>query len=165
MQIRPLLPKTDHAEWLRMRLTLWPECSSEVHQLEMKQQLNLKPTANLSVELGSTPCSPSGCEAAVFVVDRGNGKLGGFAEVLIKTWAEGCHSGRVAFLEGWYIDKDLRRQGFGSKLITEVEAWARAKNCTEFASDTWPDNEQSHHAHLKLGFTEVIRMIHYRKDL
>jgi aminoglycoside 6'-N-acetyltransferase I len=146
MTIRPLQVKTDRAEWLRMRLTLWPECSPAIHQLEMNQQVD-----------------PD--RAAVFVVDRGDGKLGGFAEVLIKSWAEGCHSGRVAYLEGWIVDEDLRGQGWGGKLINEVENWARAKSCTEFASDTWIDNEQSHQAHLKLGFTEFMRLTHYRKEL
>ncbi len=146
MQIRPLSYPGDHDEWLRMRELLWPTNTQELHQLEMKHQLD----ANRS---------------AVYVIDRGNGRLGGFAEVRIREFAEGCHSGRVPYIEGWFVDEDLRGQGWGGKLMSEIEQWSRKMNCTELASDTWTDNEPSHHTHLKLGFTEVDRLIHYRKEL
>jgi aminoglycoside 6'-N-acetyltransferase I len=146
MQIRPLEPNIDHDEWLRMRELLWPMNTLEIHQLEMKHQLDAT-------------------RAGVFVLDRGDGRLGGFAEVRIREFAEGCHSGRVPYLEGWFVDEDLRGQGWGGKLINEIEQWSRKMNCTELASDTWTHNEESHLAHLKLGFTEHNRLIHYRKDL
>jgi len=144
--VRPLQPDTDRAEWIRMRHALWPEVDEQVHMREEAAQLE--------------PVS-----ATVFVVDRGDGKLGGFAEALIKDWAEGCFSGRVAYVEGWYVDEDLRGQGWGRALVAKIEEWARSMGCTELASDTWVDNTGSQQAHLRLGFTEYLRLTHYRKDL
>ena len=46
-----------------------------------------------------------------------------------------------------------------------AENWAREKGCTEMASDTWLDNEPSIRAHLKMGYNEVERLVHYVKQL
>lgn len=146
MTVRPINPKTDIDEWARMRELLWPDCPPEVTRLEMDQQLN--------EEIG-----------AVFVIDRGDGKLGGFAEVLIKSWAESCHSGKVAYLEGWWVDEDLRKQKWGIKLLSSVESWARARRCREMASDTWPQNTVSRSAHARFGFKEVETLVHFKKEL
>ena len=47
----------------------------------------------------------------VFVVDRSKGKLGGFLEAGIRKYAEGCDTSPVGYIEGWYVDEDLRDQG------------------------------------------------------
>ncbi|MHB8778501.1 MAG: GNAT family N-acetyltransferase, partial [Anaerolineales bacterium] len=46
-----------------------------------------------------------------------------------------------------------------------AEDWARERGCTEMASDTWLDNEASIRAHLKLGYLEVERLVHFVKPL
>ncbi len=102
---------------------------------------------------------------AVFVADRGDGKLAGFAEIGIRNYAEGCESTPVPFLEGWYVDPDMRRTGLGARLVATVEDWARENGFTELASDTELDNEISLRAHTALGFEEVERQICFRKDL
>jgi aminoglycoside 6'-N-acetyltransferase I len=71
----------------------------------------------------------------------------------------------VAYLEGWYVDEDLRRQGVGTALVRAAEAWARSKGLKEFASDTQLANAGSQLAHAALGFTEVERLVAYRKIL
>ena len=39
------------------------------------------------------------------------------------------------------------------------------KAATEMASDTWLENEASIAAHLKLGYEEVERLVHFVKRL
>jgi aminoglycoside 6'-N-acetyltransferase I len=46
-----------------------------------------------------------------------------------------------------------------------AENWIREKGCTEVASDTWLDNEPSIRAHVKMGYVEVERLVHYVKKL
>jgi aminoglycoside 6'-N-acetyltransferase I len=89
----------------------------------------------------------------------------GAAELSIRPCAEGCVTTRVAYLEGWYVAADGRRQGVGRALLGAAEQWARAQGCTEFASDTRIDNEQSHRAHLGCGFREAARVRCYAKQL
>ena len=102
---------------------------------------------------------------AVLVADRGDGSLCGFVEIGSRTYAEGCESTPVAFLEGWYVDPDVRRTGVGSALIRAAEAWAVAHGYSEMASDTELENDVSLSAHLALGYEEVERQICFRKRL
>jgi aminoglycoside 6'-N-acetyltransferase I len=46
-----------------------------------------------------------------------------------------------------------------------AEDWAREKGCTEMASDTWLENEASIAAHLKMGYDEAERLVHFVKKL
>jgi len=106
-----------------------------------------------------------GLPQAVFVAVRPEGGLGGFLEASLRTYAEGCDSSPVGYIEGWYVDPDLRRQGVGRALLRAAEAWARAQGCQEMASDCRLDNEASWRAHLALGYEEAERLIHFRKRL
>jgi aminoglycoside 6'-N-acetyltransferase I len=101
----------------------------------------------------------------VFVVERSDGKLGGFLEAGTRKYAEGCKSSPVGFIEGWYVDADLRRRGIGKVLVQAAEEWAHSQGLTEIASDTWLDNEVSIQAHLKLGYEEAERLVHFAKKL
>lgn len=104
-------------------------------------------------------------DAAVLVAERMSGGLCGFAEVGARSIAEGCTTSPVAYLEGWYVDSDARRQGVGAALLRAVEAWARRAGHRELASDTGLTNQVSQQAHERLGFTEVERAVQYRKLL
>jgi aminoglycoside 6'-N-acetyltransferase I len=100
----------------------------------------------------------------VFVVARETG-LGGFLAARWRSYAEGCESQPVAYVEGWWIDEDLRRQGWGRALMAAAEAWARAGGSRELASDARIDNELGVRAHRELGFEEVGRAVAFRKRL
>ena len=91
--------------------------------------------------------------------------LAGFAEFGTRPRAEGCESGPVAYLEGWYVDPDVRRRGIGAALIHAGESWARERGYRELASDALLDNAASHAAHQSLGFEEVERVVLFRKSL
>jgi aminoglycoside 6'-N-acetyltransferase I len=92
---------------------------------------------------------------AVLVADRGDGRLAGFVEIGSRTYAEGCISSPVAFLEGWYVDPDARRRGLGRQLVDAAESWALERGYLEIASDTELENEISLKAHTALGYEEV----------
>jgi aminoglycoside 6'-N-acetyltransferase I len=91
----------------------------------------------------------------VLVAEGRDGRLLGFTELSIRPYAEGCRTHRVAYLEGWYVCPEARRQGVGKALVAASEEWGRSQGCTEFASDTQPDNEISSSAHRALGFTDL----------
>lgn len=138
----------DFAEWLRLRVALWPHPAHKITELESEMD-----------QMFADPEQP------VFVAERPEGGLGGLLEVSIHTEAEGCTTDRIGYLEGWYVDPDLRGQGVGYALVEAAEAWARAQGCTEMASDTTPDYPLSPGAHARLGYAEVQRTIHFRKAL
>jgi aminoglycoside 6'-N-acetyltransferase I len=141
------IQRKDWAEWLRMRLALWPHCSREMHESEMSAILR-DPT-----------------QAAAFVSQGSENGLCGFIEVDIRPFAEGCQTRPVGFIEGWYVDRDFRWRGIGRSLVVAAEKWARAKGCKEMASDTEVSNLDGEEAHRRLGYTECGRLVHFRKDL
>ena len=136
----------DKPEWLRMRLLLWPEVESP----ELLQELE----GILKDDL-----------APVFVLERPGGGLGGFLEAGTRKYAEGCVTAPVGYIEGWFVDEDLRGQGFGGQLVKAAEDWARSQGLKEMGSDTWLWNERSIRAHIALGYSEIERLIHFAKTL
>ena len=146
MQVRRYRP-TDFPEWLRMRRALWPEIAPAREELDAQEWID-RP------------------DAVVLVAEREGGeRLAGFAELATRPYADGCESSPVAYLEGWWVDDDVRRQGIGAALVRAGEVWAREQGLRELASDALLDNDVSHRAHGALGFDEVERAIRYRKAL
>lgn len=103
-------------------------------------------------------------ENAVFmaVVD---GTSVGMIEVCLPDYGEGCTTSPVGYIEGWYLSPQLRRQGLAGLLVDAAESGARNLGCTEMASDTWLDNEESIRVHLKLGYSEVECLVHFVKRI
>ena len=134
----------DKPDWLRMRLLLW--IYSAAHELEP--------------ELDTILADPG---QAVFIASAFDGRCVGFVEAATRTYAEGCATSPVGYIEGWYVDEDLRGQGIGTRLVTTAEEWARQKGCQEMASDTWLDNDASIYAHIRMGYQEVERLVHFVK--
>jgi len=146
MQVR----RVEHAnwdEWLRMRSALWPKTSSDEHRVEMEEY------------------SMPDVKVATFVAMRDDGTLGGFLEASLRQYADGCHTSPVGYIEGWYVDADLRRTGIGGQLVRAAEQWAVKQGCQEMASDCLIDNAVSFKSHLALGYEEAERLIHFRKNL
>jgi aminoglycoside 6'-N-acetyltransferase I len=102
---------------------------------------------------------------AVFVAERPGGGLCGFVEASLRSRADGCDTTPVGYVEGWYVDEDMRRRGVGRALVEAAEAWARSKGCRQMASDAELWNDVSHRAHGALGFEEVARLVLFKKDL
>ena len=140
----------DRAEWLRMRIALWPNVSHEKLQAEMHNYLGIGGHS-------------SGLVA--FVVACGSQRLGAFLEASLRPYAEDCETHPIGYIEGWYVDEDLRRQGWGRELVLAAERWAAKNGCREMASDAVLGNEASLSSHLALGYEESSRVIHLRKFL
>jgi aminoglycoside 6'-N-acetyltransferase I len=100
-----------------------------------------------------------------FVAERENGELCGFIEVGQRDYAEGCESSPVGYIEGWYVNPDMQRQGVGRSLVEAAEAWAREQGFTEMGSDALTQNETSLKAHTALGYREIERVIAFAKKL
>ena len=146
MKIRRLTDN-DRDELVRMREGLWPAGPQEHEQEhEVDAFLSAKPE-----------------EPVVFVAQRSAGGLAGFVEVSIRSYAEGANSQRVAYVEGWWVDPDVRRTGVGRKLISQAEDWARSRGLTELASDSELTNAAGRTAHLAAGFVESNQIVCYIK--
>ena len=136
----------DKPEWLRMRQGLWPDAPMDYLSLDLDQLLT----------------NP---DAAVFVASRADGALVAFIEARLRQYAEACETSPVGYIEAWYVDPHVRGQKLGRDLVSTAEQWAREKGCTEMASDTWLENEASITAHLKMGYWEADRLVHFVKRL
>lgn len=144
--VRPARPE-DAVEWSRLRTALWPESPLD-HPPEIAAYFADPP------------------QRAVCLVAAGpDGHLVGFAEMGLRDCAEECRTSPVGYVEGIYVDPELRTTGVGRALVAAGEAWARERGCSEMASDRALDNEASGAFHEAIGFTEAGRIVCYRKEL
>ena len=146
--VRPVRSQ-DAEDWARLRHALWPEGSFAEHCAETERFLSRAGVV----------------EEEVLLAVAEDGRILGFVELSIRNIVDSCAPGRVGYLEGWYIVPEARRQGIGRALVAAGERWARAQGCREFGSDADLDNETSHAAHRRLGFSETGRVVTYRKEL
>ena len=129
-----------------MRAALWPDADVD----EMAEE---------SAAMLDDP------KQVVFVATRGDTGLCGMVEAQVRAFANGVDEAPCAFVEGWWVDEDVRRTGIGRALIAQVEEWARGRGFHELGSDAELHNSQSHRAHEALGFEERERVVCYRKLL
>jgi aminoglycoside 6'-N-acetyltransferase I len=136
----------DRTEWVRMRNALWPGSLAD-HDLETQRYFarDTRPPLTFIAEL--------------------DGRAVGFLELELRSYAPGCESRPVPFIEGWYVDPEHQRRGIGRALVQAAEAWSRAHGYEEIASDIELDNAGSFAAHVALGFEETDRIIAFRRSL
>jgi len=142
VRIRPLTPHEVEI-YVPLRQALWPD-------------------ANDPSEVMDQLARPERFQ--ILVAEEGSQFIG-WVEVALRDYAEGCQTSPVGYLEGWYVVPTHRQSGIGRKLVEAAEDWARAKGCTEMASDTETHNTPSQQAHLHLGYQEVERIVCFRKPL
>ena len=136
----------DKSGWLRLRQRLWPDAPIEYLNFDLEKRL----------------ADP---DYAIFVASRGDEDLVAFIETGLRAYGEGCETSPVGYIEAWYVDEHIRGQKLGRELVYAAEQWAREKGCKEMASDTWLENESSIAAHVRLGYLEVERLVHFVKRL
>lgn len=103
--------------------------------------------------------------AAVFVLEVETGRLCGFVEVGLRSFAEGCVTSPVGYIEGLWVDLDQRRRGHARALLGAAEQWAIEQGCREMGSDVRIDNTISELTHVAAGYEPVERIICFRKSL
>lgn len=104
----------------------------------------------------------------ILVIERDDHRLGGFIALAMRPWAVTSpvrSSTPCAYIEGWWVDEDLRGQGWGKQLVEGAERWAIAQGSRELGSDAQITNTGSIAAHGALGFEEVERVVFFRKRL
>lgn len=141
-----LIEKKDFEEWLKLRYDLWPYHTLVELEEEMKEifeEIDVKP---------------------VFFAEDDE-IVHGFIELSIHDSAPGCLTNRIGFIEGWYVKPEFRKLGIGKKLVEMGEQWALSQGCKEMASDTTERYPDSPIAHVALGYEEVNKPLHYKKDL
>ena len=147
MSVRPVGPG-DLEAWCGMRRALWPDAAPAELLEEAEAYLR-----------GADPLQ------AMFLGVGSAGEAWGMLELSLRSVAEGCRTTPVPYVEGWYVVPEVRRRGIGRQLMAAAETWARERGYAEIASDAVIGNLLSERAHLALGFVEVERAIHFRKDL
>ena len=146
---RVAAPGLEHmTSWRQMRQALWPKMTEEENFSETESMLTAESRFFIRVALDA------------------QGKAVGFAEAALRTDpVNGCATSPVVFLEGIYVEQQVRRQGVARALVHAVEEWGRKIGCREFASDALLENTSSHSMHRGLGFEETERVVYFRKQL
>ena len=80
-------------------------------------------------------------------------------------YVEGCQNGPTAYLEGIFISPNYRSQGIAEELLHFAEGWAKSRGISQLGSDAELDNLLSQKFHIKHGFREVSRTVHYVLEL
>jgi aminoglycoside 6'-N-acetyltransferase I len=137
--------RKDLARWSEMRNCLWPSSQAE----------HLKDLENSLAEP----------DFAGFVAETREGVLIGFSEASIRKFANGCESSPVPFVEGCWVDPNLRNQKIGMLLVKVIEGWAKNAGFNELGSDSETSNTASLKAHQSWGFQETERVVYFRKSL
>jgi aminoglycoside 6'-N-acetyltransferase I len=135
----------DREEWFRMRKGIWPEA----------------PDGYLHSDMDRILASERDAVFIAFV----EGRPAGMIETRLRDYAEGCETSPVGYIEGWFVYDEFRGSAIAGQLVGAAEDWARGQGCRHMASDTWLDNEVSIRAHVKLGYHEVERLVHFVKQL
>lgn len=133
--------------WAAMRSRLWPDCTPADNAAEIA-----------ALREGRSPLR------MVFLAMVG-GRAVGFIEISERNVVDGCDYDPVAYVEGWYVEAAMRRQGIGTALMREAMAWAGEQGYVWFASDTPIKNDTSQRAHEALGFEATGRVVNYRLRL
>lgn len=90
----------------------------------------------------------------------------GFAQCQLRyDYVEGTSTSPVGYLEGIFVKEGYRRKGYARELLSACENFARAKGCSEFASDCELDNQASFNFHKAMHFKEANRIICFTKKL
>lgn len=147
MKVR-LLEARDRYAWAQMRAALWPDEDADRLGHDTLMHFSGAPIAD-----------------AVFVCEDHDDTLCGFLELRLRAFAEGCAASPAPFIEGWYVAPAARLKGAGRALIAAAENWALVRNFNEIATAAPLANTRAQAAHEALGYTEVARMVAFRKPL
>jgi aminoglycoside 6'-N-acetyltransferase I len=141
MRVRRYTP-ADRKAYQRMREALWPDCTDADNDVWFARE-----------------------DATTFLAVRDDGALCGFVEVGARSIADSCLTSPVGYIEGWWVDADVRNRGVGRALLVAAEEWARSRGYREMASDALADNSISIEAHQRCGYEKLETVTQFRKSL
>jgi len=146
MLFRAATPE-DVAEWLGLALALWPHADeNELRQLYIDRFKSVSYYTIFATLEEGEPIA--------------------FIDLSLRTdYVEGSNSSPVGYVEGIYVKPAYRMQRIASELLQMGEAWSRDNGCSEFASDTELANVESQEFHMRYGFEEAERTVHFIKKL
>jgi aminoglycoside 6'-N-acetyltransferase I len=137
----------DRTEWVALALALWPyETEQDMRELFLKR-------------------IPSKKDKTILCRDE-NAEVIAFIDLSIREeYVEGSNSSPVGYVEGIYVRPEYRMKGIARELIRLGEEWSRAHGCKEYGSDTELENVESQAFHLRAGFEEAHKIVHFIKKL
>jgi len=139
---------SDQADWLALRIALWPHAKREEHLAEMTEMLR-QPERFVQ-----------------FLARAESGDAVGLLEMSVRSdYVNGTESSPVVFLEGLYVQLEQRGKGIARELVRVAKAWAVSHGYSELASDALLENETAQAVHRALGFEETERVVYFRKPL
>jgi len=136
----------DHPAWAAMRTRLWPDADPKELESELASLFALDPPYT------------------VYIAEA-DGRQVGFIELWVRSYAEGGPPEPAAYVEGLWVEPDLRRGGVAKALLEQAEQWARGKGFHWLGSDALLGNAESHAWHRTAGFREVERLVVFGKRL
>lgn len=89
-------------------------------------------------------------------------KTVGWAAVCVE---EGFVEGRVAWIEGFIVDRDARNAGVGAVLLDAAEAWARSRECSVMRVQSNVIRERAHGFYERHGYVKMKAQFAFRKIL
>lgn len=144
-------------------------------QIRKATKADAESTALLAVQMWTSHTTEELADGFSFVIENENSivylltvdeVIVGFAQCGLRhDYVEGTSSSPVGYLEGIFVKKEYRKQGYAKQLLNYCEQWAKEKSCTEFASDCELSNEISRQFHMNLGFKEANRIICFTKKI
>jgi aminoglycoside 6'-N-acetyltransferase I len=141
--------RRDKPIWAGMRARLWPDDASQAHAQ-------------------ATDRSLQGKDIWSFIAETSRADPPRFAEVVLRKYANGCGSmrmaanlSRVPFVEGIWVNPQFRRQGVGMRLIEHLAALVIARGFHEIGSDT--RSTIGHRRPHGWGFSETERAVYFAK--
>lgn len=117
-------------------------------------------------ELGEDMAEILGSSTQVAFVAIADGIASGFATASVRAdYVEGSETSPVGYLEGVYVDVEHRREGIARALVRAIERWVGMQGCTEFGSDAYLNNTESHAFHRAVGFEEAAQLVAFIKQI
>ena len=107
------------------------------------------------------PVVPPRDSDAQILVAEGEGGVCGFVVVrAVETPRDPSMTPRRrAHVEMVVVGEGARRQGVGTRLMTEAERWASLRGCAEVVLTVWSDNRAAEALYGALGYEPIARVL------
>jgi len=140
------ISQNEIGEWVRLASKLFKDTPREELETDIREMILAKKYRNILVKMDN--------------------KFLGFLDISLRSdYVEGARSSPTGYIEGIYLEPEIRNQGLARKLITMAENWFIEKGCEEMGTDTWEWNKDAQAFHERIGFIKEDVLVHYIKRL